>query len=65
MVIAAEAQGVGSCWIGDFNEKEVKETLGIPDNYKVVASVSFGYPAEHPSLRLKKPLEEIASYNEF
>lgn len=65
MVIAAEAQGVGSCWIGDFNEKEVKETLGIPDDYKVVALVSFGYPSEHPSLRLKKPLEEIASYNEF
>ena len=65
MVIAAEAQGVGSCWIGDFNEKEVKEMLGIPDNFKVVALVSFGYPAEQPSLSVKKPLKEIVSYNKF
>jgi len=65
MVIAAEAQGVGSCWIGDFNEEEVKEMLGIPDNFKVVALVSFGYPAEQPSLSVKKPLKEIVSYNKF
>ncbi|MDH5664472.1 MAG: nitroreductase family protein [Candidatus Bathyarchaeota archaeon] len=65
MVIAAEAQGVGSCWIGDFEEEEVKELLGIPDNLKVVALVSFGYPAEKPSPLNKKSLKEIVHYNKF
>lgn len=65
MVIAAEAQGVGSCWIGDFEEEEVKELLGIPDNLKVVALVSFGYPAEKPSPFNKKSLKEIVHYNKF
>lgn len=65
MVIAAEAQGVGSCWIGDFKEREVKELLGIPDNLKVVALVSFGYPAEKPSPHGKKSLKEIVHYNRF
>ena len=65
MVLSAEAQGVGSCWIGAFGEKEVKELLGIPDNLKVVALVSFGYPAEKPSLRNKKNLESIVHYNRF
>jgi len=65
MVIAAEAQGVGSCWIGDFEEKEVKKLLDIPENLKVVALVSLGYPAEKPSPEAKKSLENIVHYNKF
>ncbi len=65
MVIAAWALGIGSCWIGDFREEEVKELLKIPAGWKVVALITFGYPAEHPSAKQKKPLEEIVSYNKF
>ncbi len=65
MVIAAEAQGVGSCWIGDFKQREVKEILGIPKNLKVIALISFGYPAEHPEPKEKKNLEEIVHHNRF
>ncbi|MEM2110540.1 MAG: nitroreductase family protein [Candidatus Bathyarchaeia archaeon] len=65
MVIAAEAQGVSSCWIGDFKEEELKKILNIPDHLKVVCQVSFGYPAEQPSSRFKKSLEEIVHYNRF
>lgn len=65
MVIAAWVIGVGSCWIGDFRENEVKNLLDIPDNWKVVALVTFGYPAEKPEGEWKKPLEEIVSYNKF
>jgi nitroreductase len=65
MVIAAWALGVGSCWIGDFKEEEVEHLLKIPNGWRVVALISFGYPSEHPELRSKKPISEIASYNEF
>lgn len=65
MVLAAEAQGVGSCWVGAFEEEEVKELLGIPDDLRVVALVSFGYPAEKPSAHDKKSLKEIVHYNRF
>jgi nitroreductase len=65
MVLAAEAQGLGSCWIGDFSQSELKEMLEIPDNLKVIALVSFGYPAEKPALSSKKSLEEIVHYNKF
>jgi len=65
MVIAAEAQGVGSCWVGDFEEEEVKELLGIPDSLKVVALIAFGYPAEKPGPSDKKSLETIVHYNRF
>jgi nitroreductase len=65
MVMTAEAQGVGSCWIGDFKEEELKKLLDIPDHLKVVALVSFGYPAEKPTPPGKKKLEEIVHYNRF
>ncbi len=65
MVIAAETQGLGSCWVGDFDQIELKEMLGIPDNLHVIAMVSFGHPAEKPAPRDKKSLEEIVHYNKF
>ncbi|UCE16553.1 MAG: nitroreductase family protein [Candidatus Bathyarchaeota archaeon] len=65
MVIAAETQGIGSCWIGDFEEEKVKELLNIPENLKVIALVSFGYPAVRPKPPKKKNLETIVHYNKF
>jgi len=65
MVLAAWSMGVGSCWIGDFKEEEVKDLLGIPEDWKVVCLVSFGYPAETPQAPWRKSLDEIVSYNRF
>ena len=65
MVVAAWVLGVGSCWIGDFREEEVKRLLKIPDDWKVIALVTFGYPAEKPGSKWKKPLDEIVNYNKF
>jgi nitroreductase len=65
MVIAAWTLGVGSCWIGACNEEKVKELLKIPDKWKVVASITFGYPAEQPKPRKKKPFEELFTFDSF
>ncbi len=65
MVIAAWAAGIGSCWIGDYKEKKVKQTLQIPEKWKVVALVSFGYPDEKPKSRKKKPITKLVSFNKF
>ncbi|HDD40533.1 MAG TPA: nitroreductase [Nitrososphaeria archaeon] len=65
MVIAAEALGLGSCWIGAFEEEEVKRALGVPDHLKVVAMITIGYPAERPEPPPKKKLEEIVHFEKF
>jgi len=65
MVIAAWTLGVGSCWIGACNEEKVKKMLKIPDKWKVVALITFGYPAEQPKPRKKKPIEELFNFNSF
>lgn len=43
MLAAAEA-GLGTCWIGAFDEKEVRDILKIPDDVTVVALTPVGYP---------------------
>ena len=65
MVIAAWVLGVGSCWIGGCNEKEIKKLLKIPDKWKFVALLTLGYPAEQPKPRKKKQVEKLFSFNSF
>jgi nitroreductase len=65
MVIAAWSLGIGSCWIGAFNEEKVKRLLAIPKKWDVVALIPFGYPAKIPQPKRKKPVEKISSYNKF
>ena len=65
MVIAAWTLGIGSCWIGACNEEKVKEMMKIPNEWKVVALLTFGYPAEKPKQRKKKSFEKMFSFNSF
>jgi nitroreductase len=46
LVLAATELGLGTCWIGAFDEKQAKEVLEVPDNIRVVAFTPLGYPAE-------------------
>jgi nitroreductase len=59
MVVAAWAMGIGSCWIGDFNEEKIKKLLNIPKSWNIVALVSLGYPAEKPVV---EELKDSAKY---
>jgi nitroreductase len=65
MVIAAWSMGVGSCWIGAFREKKVRQMLNIPKNWKIVALVTFGYTDEQPEQRKKKSIDKLVSFNDF
>ena len=61
LILAARAEGLGTCWIGDFQNKEVKEILGLPDDIDVVAVTPLGYPDRESFTKetSRKPLEEI------
>lgn len=65
MVLAAWALDIGSCWIGDFKKEEVKRLLNIPEDWKAIALVTFGYPAEKSGSKPKKRIDEIVSFNKF
>jgi nitroreductase len=59
MVLAATALGYGTCWIGAFNEEEVKKILKVPENLAVIALLPMGVPDENPPPRPRKAFKEI------
>jgi len=62
MVLAAAAEGLGTCWIGAFYEEEVKKVLNVPPQVRVVALLPLGYPDESPAPRPRKEMEEIVAF---
>jgi nitroreductase len=45
LTLAAVAEDLGTCWIGAFDEQQVRRLLEVPPNAKVVAMTPLGYPA--------------------
>ncbi|OIP63646.1 MAG: nitroreductase [Nitrospirae bacterium CG_4_9_14_3_um_filter_53_35] len=65
MMLAAASEGLGTCWIGAFNEKKVKALLNIPDPWRVVGMTPIGYPNETPEFNGRKSLNEIVCYERW
>lgn len=63
MLLQAYELGLGTCWIGAFNEEEVKTILGVPRNVRVVALSPLGYPAGDPGSRPRKGMAEVACWD--
>jgi len=63
MLLLAHARGLGTCWVGAFDEREVTRLLRIPSPLRVVALIPIGYPAENPSppprVKIEDAVEEI------
>lgn len=72
MVLMATSEGLGTCWIGSFDEDSVRKCLNVPEQFNVVAMLAVGYGREKLDLTKtlfragnRKTTEEITSYEEF
>ena len=63
--LAAASEGIGSCMIGWFDENKVKKLLDIPKSKRVQLIITLGYPAKETRTKVRKPMDEIVSYNGF
>ncbi|NLC11324.1 MAG: nitroreductase [Firmicutes bacterium] len=63
LVLAATAEGLGTCWLAGFKEEYIREVLEIPANYRIVAMIALGYPEGRgeedwgEKAKQRKPLE--------
>lgn len=64
LILAARAEGLGTCWIGDFSNYKVKEALGLPEDEYVVALTPIGYPDKgvFTEKTTRKSLEEVMEW---
>jgi len=66
-VLEAEDLGLGTCWVGWFNERRVKSVLDIPRHKKIDILIALGYydreklGPEHG----REPMEKMASFNSY
>ena len=65
MLLQAYELGLGTCWIGAFDEGEVKKILNIPKEVRVVAMTPLGYPNQPPSQKSRKSLDQIICYEKY
>ena len=65
LCLAATALGLGSCWMGLFNEAVIKAGLGLPEQIRIVGITPLGYPDQAPKPRPRKDLAEIAYFEEW
>ncbi|MCK8825818.1 nitroreductase family protein [Fuchsiella alkaliacetigena] len=65
MLLAAHGLGLGSCWIGEYDEKQLCELFNISDPYFPVAIISLGFTDSQPSTPKRKPLDEVLCYEKL
>lgn len=64
--LQAASEGLGTCMIGWFDEKKVKELLGIPKKKRAELIITVGYPAKTEiRKKIRKKPQEICSYNRY
>lgn len=63
--LAAQAQGLGSCWVGAFDEARVAEVLGAPTHLRPIALMPVGYPAEAPARPARRTVSELVRHEKF
>jgi len=65
IVLQAAEHGIGSCWIGAFQQEMICDLLEVPEDYSVIALLPLGYPAIPRRNRILKEDKEVISYNKF
>jgi len=65
--LQAAELGLGTCMIGWFDEKKIRQLLNIPEKRKIGLVITLGYPPEDYKLRkkIRKPLDEICGFNRY
>lgn len=54
ILLTAEEESLGTCWLGAINRDKIKAILNIPERYVVHTMVALGYPTEEPVMEESK-----------
>jgi len=73
IVLQAAEMGIGTCYVGWFNEKSVKKVLNIPGKFEIPVIIAMGYPDDsykpkdpvrkYACAEIRKNINDISSFN--
>jgi len=65
MTLQAVELGLGTCWIGAFQQNEAKKVLNIPEPLKIAALLPLGFPADASREKTRKSFKEVVCFDRF
>jgi nitroreductase len=65
ILLTAHSLGLGTCWIGAFNEDEAREAVKAPEGVRPVAIIPVGVPNGNPKQRSRRLLSQMTHYDSF
>jgi nitroreductase len=72
MTLAAVAEGLGTCWVGHFEQDACRKVLDVPDDAQIIEMLTLGYPAADVKLptakaraQSRKPLTELVCWESY
>jgi nitroreductase len=68
ILVAAHALGLGTCWVAGYKKdyaEPIRDLLGVPADFKMVALISLGYPAQKVEPHGKRALGEVLHWERF
>ena len=57
--------GLGACMVGWFQEKKVRQLLGVPKNKRIPLLITIGYPDDAPREKVRKTTDQICRKNRY
>ncbi len=57
--------GLGSCILGWFDEKGLKQLLDVPESKRIPLVIALGYPTTVTRKKIRKPMKEIIYFNSY
>jgi len=65
MLLTAHSLGLGTCWVGAFDENVVSRVLNIPDYVRPQAIITIGYSDEKPKIPQRFPLTTVTFLEKY
>lgn len=62
LILAATAEGLGTCWVCSFDPALFRAVLSLPAELEPVAATPLGYAATAPGPRERKSLDEVVTW---
>lgn len=59
--LAAAEQGLGSCWVCNFDAALCHELFNLPENQEAAVLIPIGHPADAPAEKIRKSIDEIVT----
>ncbi len=59
LLLAVTDAGLGTCFVGAFDDSRVRSLLGIPQTVTPLALMPIGHPAESPASLERRPLADV------